>query len=200
MRSRILPPSFNKSSIYTAIFILQRTSQTPLVNINLGSFEWSSPTDVQEAPSPLSSPLNTFVLQASGLITQDPATGEPVIHDHSLQRCILLAADANWATLDYKTVEQTILRIISEVHRCLEKLDKLKKKYAMDLDSASTLSPIPPSQNSQAINPSLTAPAGRKNAHPLFSSPKVAATMSRDAIIWQQRSRAVSFFRKVNFG
>ncbi|KAF5227596.1 hypothetical protein FAUST_11666 [Fusarium austroamericanum] len=125
-------------------------------------------------------------VQASGLITQGPATGEPVIHDHSLQRCILLATDANWATLDYKTVEETILRIISEVHRCLEKLDKLRKKYAMDLDSASTLSPIPPGQNSQVITPSLTAPAGLKNAYPLFSSPK-----------W---SRAVRFFRKVNFG
>ncbi|RGP64981.1 hypothetical protein FSPOR_7595 [Fusarium sporotrichioides] len=139
-------------------------------------------------------------VQASGLITQDPATGEPVIHDHSLQRCILLAADANRATLDYKTVEETILRIISEVHRCLEKLEKLRKKYAMDLDSASTLSPTPPGQNSQVITPSLTAPAGLKHAHPLFSSPKIAATLSRDAIIRQQRSRAVSFFRKVNFG
>ncbi|KXJ84644.1 hypothetical protein Micbo1qcDRAFT_213677, partial [Microdochium bolleyi] len=65
-------------------------------------------------------------VQASGLITKDPLSGEPVVHDHSLRRCILLAADANWTTMDYQTVEEAILGILSEVYKCLEKINKLR--------------------------------------------------------------------------
>lgn len=38
-------------------------------------------------------------VQASGLVTEDHATGEPVVHEASLRRCILLAASANWASV-----------------------------------------------------------------------------------------------------
>ncbi|KAI8671751.1 Protein kinase domain-containing protein [Fusarium keratoplasticum] len=141
-------------------------------------------------------------VQASGLVTKDPASGEPVVHDNSLRRCILLAADANWATLDYRTVEETILGILSEVYRCLEKLNKLRGKYAMHLTSGLSSSSIPPGQVSQGTAPSpasTPAPTGLHNVDPLFSSPRVAATLSRDTTIRQERSRAVSFFRKVNF-
>ncbi|KAF5699328.1 hypothetical protein FMUND_14820 [Fusarium mundagurra] len=142
-------------------------------------------------------------VQASGLITKDPASGEPVVHDNSLRRCILLAADANWATMDYKTVEETILKILSEVYRCLEKLNKLRRKYAMDLDSRLSSSSTPHGRVSQdsAQSPASTpASTGLNNVDSLFSSPWVAASLSRDTTIRQERSRAVSFFRKVNFG
>jgi hypothetical protein len=131
-------------------------------------------------------------VQASGLVTKDPVSGEPVVQDHSLRRCILLAADANWATLDYLTVEETVLGILSEVYRCLEKLNNLRGKYAMDLTSS-----LPQSSPTPASTP---APTGLRNLDPLFSSSRVAGTLSRNATLRQERSRAVSFFRKVSFG
>lgn len=90
-------------------------------------------------------------VQASGLISKDPASGEPVVHDNSLQQCILLAADANWATLDYRTVEEAILGILSEIYRCLETLKNLRGKYAMDL----TFGLSPPSSPGQASSGAL---------------------------------------------
>jgi hypothetical protein len=131
-------------------------------------------------------------VQASGLVSRDPVSGEPVVQEHSLRRCILLAADANWATLDYRTVEETVVGILTEVYRCLERLNKLRGKYAMDLTpSRSQPSPLP------VLTP---APTGLRNVDPLFSSPRVAGTLSRNATLRQERSRAVSFFRKVSFG
>lgn len=144
-------------------------------------------------------------MQASGLISKDPVSGEPVVHDKSLQRCILLAADANWATLDYRAAEEAILGILSEVYRCLEKLNKLRGKYAMDLTSglSSPSTSLGQAQIPQGTAPSPAqppAPTGLRNVDPLFSSPRVAATLSRETTIRQERSRTVSFFRKVNFG
>ncbi|UPK92550.1 hypothetical protein LCI18_003485 [Fusarium solani-melongenae] len=142
-------------------------------------------------------------VQASGLVTKDPASGEPIVHDDSLRRCILLAADANWATLDYRIVEETILGILSEVYRCLERLNKLRGKYAMDLTSGLLSSSTPSGQVLPGTAPSpasTPASTGLRSADTLFSIPRVIETLSRDTTIRQERSRAVSFFRKVNFG
>jgi hypothetical protein len=130
-------------------------------------------------------------VQARGPVSKDPISGEPAVQEHSLRRCILLAADANWATLDYRTVEDTVLEILSEVYRCLEKLNKLRGKYAMDLTFSLPQSSPPP-----ALTP---APTGIQNIDPLFSCSRVAGTLTRNATLCQERSRAVSFFRKVSF-
>ncbi|KAM0429268.1 hypothetical protein ACHAPT_006482 [Fusarium lateritium] len=102
--------------------------------------------------------------------------------------------------MDYRKVEETVLGILSEVYRCLERLNKLSGKYAMDITSGLSSSSTPPGQVSQASPVSTPASTGLQNVDPLFSSPRVAATLSRDTAIRQERSRAVSFFRKVNFG
>ncbi|KAJ4320116.1 hypothetical protein N0V84_006003 [Fusarium piperis] len=105
--------------------------------------------------------------------------------------------------MDYRIVEQTIFGILSEVYRCLERLNKLRGKYAMDLTPGLSSSSTPSGQVSQGTAPSLaSAPTstGLHNVDPLFSSPRVTAMLSRDTTIRQERSRAVSFFRKVNFG
>lgn len=107
-------------------------------------------------------------VQANGLVRKDAASGEPAMPDHALRRCILLAADAHWATLDYQTVEETVLGILSEVYRCLQKLNKLRGKYALDLASGS--SPSSPAAASAASTP---APTGLRGVDPLFSSSRV---------------------------
>lgn len=76
-------------------------------------------------------------------------------------------------------------------YRCLEKLNKLRGKYALDLTSGSSLC-----CRVGGLDPAST---GLRNLDPLFSSPRVAATLTRNATIHQERSRAVSSFRKVNF-
>ncbi|KLU90410.1 hypothetical protein MAPG_10264 [Magnaporthiopsis poae ATCC 64411] len=134
-------------------------------------------------------------VQASGLVHKDPASGEPIVPDHALRRCILLAADANWATMEYQTVEETVLGILSEVYRCLEKLNKLRGKYGLDLTSSGP-SPSPAAASVVASPPAST---GVPNLDSLFSSSRVSAALSRNAAVRQERSRSVSFFRKVNF-
>ncbi|KAL8366635.1 hypothetical protein RB595_010477 [Gaeumannomyces hyphopodioides] len=134
-------------------------------------------------------------VQASGLVCKDPASGEPIVPEHALRRCILLAADANLATLDYQTVEETVLGILTEVYTCLEKLNKLRGKYGLDLTSPGP-SASPASASAVASPPAST---GVPSLDPLFSSSRVSAALSRNATIRQERSRAVSFFHKVNF-
>ncbi|KAL8399970.1 hypothetical protein RB594_000393 [Gaeumannomyces avenae] len=134
--------------------------------------------------------------QANGLLRKDPASEEPIVLDHALRRCILLAADANWATLDYQTVEGMVLEIVTAVYTCLAKLNKLRGKYGLDLTSSGP-SASPAATPAVASPP---APTGVPSLDPLFSSSRVSAALSRNAAIRQERSRAVSFFRKVNFG
>lgn len=133
-------------------------------------------------------------VQASGLVHKDPASGEPIVPDHALRRCILLAADANWAELNYQTVEEMVLRILTEVYTCLERLNKLRGKYGLDLTSGPSASPA--AASAVASPPAST---GVPSLDSLFSSSRVSAALSQNAAIRQERSRAVSFFRKVNF-
>jgi len=134
-------------------------------------------------------------VQASGLVTKDAASGEPVVHEASLRRCILLAATANWATMDYAKVETTVLGITSEVYKCLEQLNKLRGKYAMDL-----MSDLPARSPDPSVNPPAPAPTGLGSADHLFRTPQVAAALSREESLRRNRSRTVGFFRKVTFG
>ncbi|KAL8371963.1 hypothetical protein RB595_001666 [Gaeumannomyces hyphopodioides] len=97
---------------------------------------------------------------------------------------------------DYQAVEETVLRILSEVYMCLEKLNKLRGKYGLDLTSSGP-SPSPAAASAAASPP--PASTGVPSLDPLFSSSRVSAALSRNAAARQERSRAVSFFRKVNF-
>ena len=100
-------------------------------------------------------------------------------------------------------MEGTILGILTEVYECLENLDDLRGKYAMDLtprfSSSSTLPRQVPSCTTPLPDP-IPAPTGLTNVDPLFSSSRVAATLSQDTAIRQGRNRASNFFCKVNFG
>ncbi|KAL8304169.1 hypothetical protein RB597_004552 [Gaeumannomyces tritici] len=135
-------------------------------------------------------------VQASGLVHKDAGSGEPILPEYALRRCILLAANANCATKDYKEVEEIVLRILTQVSMCLQKLNKLRGRYALDLTSPG---PSPPPAGASAAVPPPPVSTGVPSLDSFFSSSWASLALSRDAAIRQERSRTVSFFRKVNF-
>jgi hypothetical protein len=200
--SQIQHPSFKffkPSFAFTAISQRHEISQTPPVRPTPSVADGVAQLTVNRSLGTLSALIAIEYfrfeswVQTSGIISKDPASGEPVVHDNSLRRCILLAADANWATLDYRMVEEVILGILSEIYRCLETLNKLRGKYAMDLTSASSPSSLP-----GQVSPT-PAPTGLRSVDTLFSSPRVATTLSQSTTSRREHNRTVSFFRKVNF-
>jgi hypothetical protein len=71
---------------------------------------------------------------SSGVVTKS-SSGEPLVHESSFRRCVLLAMETKWASMEYLQIEQVMLRILTEVYECLVSLNKLRDKYAMDSDA-----------------------------------------------------------------
>jgi hypothetical protein len=132
-------------------------------------------------------------LQQSGLLAIDPVSLEFVVSEGALRRAILLVADMQSLNMDYERVERHIYTILGQAHQCLQKLEKLRDKYALhdgnDKNGFDTSS-IPGKVRSNNEIPA---------AEPLFQNRQVAKALSKDASIRQSRTKVVSFFRRVNF-
>ena len=101
--------------------------------------------------------------------------------------------------MDYQKVEETIIGIIAEVYKCLERLNRVR---GMDLTSdppSSTSSRFPDDGAAPPPPAPVPAPIGLHGADPLFGNPQSASALSRETTLRRERGRAVSFFRKVSF-
>lgn len=134
-------------------------------------------------------------LQQSGLLTTDHLTGELVVHETSLRKCILLAAELQSLTMEYARVENHILAILGEVHHCLQELQQLRKKYAIARPHDASSS----TGSSSGVTPVPRNTAEIPGVQPLFRNARVTNALSNDIRNRQWRSKAISFFRRVNF-
>jgi hypothetical protein len=134
-------------------------------------------------------------LQQSGLLAIDPTTGSLEVHEMSLRRCLLLAAEMQSTTMAYDQVERHVLTIIGQAYHCLQELEKLRSKYSIG-PSSENQSSIGITKYPSAISP---AEASAPGAQPLFRNSRIATALAHDVISRQRRAKMVSFFRKVNF-
>ncbi|RYP28166.1 hypothetical protein DL767_007314 [Monosporascus sp. MG133] len=131
-------------------------------------------------------------LQQSGLLAVDPATRGFVLSEGALRRVILLAADMQGLKMDYERVERHIYTILGQAHQCLRELQKLREKYALH-----------DGDDDRGIDASIPGKVWVNNeipaAEPLFQNRQIAKALSKDASMRQSRTKAVSFYRRVNF-
>jgi hypothetical protein len=131
-------------------------------------------------------------LQQSGLLSTDLSTGNLVVHEISLRRSLLHAAEMQSLTMEYERVERHVLTIIGEVYHCLQQLEKFRSKYSLgagDLVDAGHAPDVAPPVTTSAV----------PGVQPLFQNLRIANAVSKDLRSRQRRAKVVSFFRKVNF-
>lgn len=135
-------------------------------------------------------------LQQSGLFVVDPRSGSLVVTESSLRRAILLAADAQSLTMEYRRVENHVLTAINQVYQCLLAIKKLRDKRSLELDDRDN-GGTPDIRDSRDLGLEVTSEI--PGSVPLFQNTRVTTEIINSTSLCQRRAKTTSFFRKVTF-